>query len=153
MDHALKFQPVYCWFQKMQIKNEISFLFITCEIDVWHIRAFEVLVTLCAVAHDHPAAVGPCVCSRGRRQDQLAVLVAVLDTGGGKQEIQTFTFTSTHSVANSYCVRPAPEAWVVEGVQVGRVRPSDGVAFTTQLHVPPRRQSCGLAQAHKAALI
>lgn len=54
-----------------------------------------VLLTLCAVTHYHPAAVGPCVSSRGRRQDQLTVLVTLPDAGGGNQKHETFTFTST----------------------------------------------------------
>lgn len=63
------------------------------------------------------------------------------------------TFTSTGNVSNSWCVLPAPETWVIEGVQVGRVRPPDGVALAAQLHGPPRGQSRALAQAHKASLI
>lgn len=43
-----------------------------------------VLFALGAVAHDRPAAVGTCVGSRGRRQDQLTVLVAVSDAAGGR---------------------------------------------------------------------
>lgn len=47
----------------------------------------------------------------------------------------------------------SPEARVVEGVQVRRVQPADVVAFAAQLQVPPRRQSCALAQAQEVALI
>lgn len=57
------------------------------------------------------------------------------------------------SATKSLCLSPAPQAWVVEGVQVGRVGPSDGVAFAAQLHVLPRSQSRAWAQAHKASLI
>lgn len=47
----------------------------------------------------------------------------------------------------------APEARVIEGVQVGRVRPSDGIAFAAQLHAPPGGHGDARAQAQKAALI
>lgn len=127
----------------------------TCEIDVGHIGAFVVLLTLCAVTHSHPAAVGSCVSSRGRRQDQLTVLVTLLDAGGGKQRrvVISSQVISDYSVAGSRPLRAAPEARVVEGVQVGRVRPPDRAAFAAQLHVSPRGQGCALAQALKTALI
>lgn len=56
----------------------------TCEIDVGHVGALVVLLTLGAITHEHPAAVGTRVSSRGRRQDQLTVLVNLLDAAGGK---------------------------------------------------------------------
>lgn len=68
----------------------LSYL-ITCEIDVWDIDALLVLLALCAITHYHPAAVGTCVGSRGRHQDQLTVLVTVFDAAGGKQTCKTFT--------------------------------------------------------------
>lgn len=47
----------------------------------------------------------------------------------------------------------APEPGVVEGVQVGRIGPSDAVAFAAKLHDLPRSQSYALAQAKEATLV
>lgn len=69
-----------------------------------------VLLTLGAVTHYHPAAVGPRVSSRGRRQDQLTELVTLPDAGGGNQKHETFTFTSTYSATESLHLPPAPQA-------------------------------------------
>jgi len=62
------------------------------------------------------------------------------------------TFTHSHP---AWCqtADSAPEAGVVEGVQVGGVGPPDGVAFAAQLHVPPWGQAGALAQAQEASPI
>lgn len=58
---------------------------ITCEIDVRRVGAFCILLAFGAIAQDHPAAVLPGVGSRGRRQDQLAVPVALPNAAGRKR--------------------------------------------------------------------
>lgn len=63
-------------------------------------------------------------------------------------KLQTESFSP---VSDEDCSEP--ESRIVEGVQAGWIRPPDGAAFAAQLHVPPRSQSGGLAQPHKAALI
>lgn len=80
-------QSDMCIANSINVKHEcfVSCL-ITCEVDVWGIDAFVVHLTLCAVTHYHPAAVGARVSCRGWRQDQLTVLVTVLDAGGGKNK-------------------------------------------------------------------
>lgn len=61
-------------------------LWITWEVDVGHIGAFMVPVTLRTVTHYDPAAVGTRVSSRGRRQDQLTVFVSVFNAAGGRKK-------------------------------------------------------------------
>lgn len=61
-------------------------LWITWEVDVGHIGAFMVPVTLRTITHYDPAAVGTRVSSRGRRQDQLTVFVSVFNAAGGRKK-------------------------------------------------------------------
>lgn len=71
--------------------------------------------------------------------------------GWERQTGETFTLQNTQQ--ESACHLPTPEAGVVKGVQVRRVRPSDGAAFAAQLHGFPRSHGCGLAQTYEASLI
>lgn len=92
-----------------------------------------VLLTLCAVTQYHPAAVGTCVSSRGRSQDQLTVLVTLFDAAGGKQTHKTFAFTSTHSVPTAdVCFRHLRR----ESLKVSRL-----VGYDHPMELPLHRSS------------
>lgn len=95
------------------------------EVDITPGGAVGVFETLRSVTQCDPAAVHPCVGSRGRRQDKLAVLITLLDAESG----------------------------VIEGVQVDRVGPADVTAFTTQLYVVTRAEAHALSQPQETALI
>lgn len=67
----------------------VVYLF-TGEVDVGNGGLVWIFVAIWPVAEDGPAAVGPSVGSRGRCQDQLAVLVALLDAGGRQKNLKYF---------------------------------------------------------------
>ena len=60
---------------------------LTCKVYVRSRSTVDILLTLCTVAQHRPAAVLPRVGSRGRRQDQLAVLILLNDAGHKDKEL------------------------------------------------------------------